>query len=216
MENQFDTVIFDLDGTLVDTLSDLHEAINGALKRLALPPVSLAQAKKAVGPGKEEFLKTILQDDGSSKGTLFLETFREFYWDNCLNRSALFPGIARVLEGLSPRILAVATNKPNRFTEKILTGLHVRPFFSVVLGPDDVTYAKPHPEMIRKVLDLTSGDPARTIFIGDTKDDMQAARGAGVRFCSAFYGYGHFSPDDLLHADCGVQSPAELLSFFIN
>jgi len=205
------TLIFDLDGTLADTLSDLHNAINEALRQIDRPEVSRQYTQKAVGPGKAAFLKAVLPEGDDNIEVQFLECFRKIYWDNCLKETSLYPGIDRVLNRFSDRKLAVATNKPRHFSEKILSGLGVLSFFQLIVGPDDVTHAKPHPEMLFKILNNTDSQPSSTLFIGDTVEDMKAGKSAGLKFCRAPYGYGSRFHLEEIQPECSIFRPVDLM-----
>jgi len=216
MNHRFETIIFDLDGTLADTAPDVMVAINHALNKMKARPVSLDQVKRAIGPGKEEFIQTVLPDARKSEKEKFLASFRAFYWDHCLSQTALYPQMEEVLNKLQGRALAVASNKPRFFTEKILKGLGVLDLFHGVVGPEDVTHAKPHPEMIVALLKRLEKKPSRTLLVGDTDKDMLAGRGAGVRLCAVRYGYGR--SEDLIpqRPDFLIDYPGELLDIIDN
>jgi len=214
MGNRFDTIIFDLDGTLADTAPDVLAGVNRALDKMGARPITLDQVKRAIGPGKEEFIRMVFPDTGKHDVKTFLTTFREIYWDHCLDQTKLFVGMDRVLEKLKDRTLGVASNKPRSFTEKILEGLGIRNLFDEVVGPEDVTHTKPHPEMIVRILERVGGKPSRTLFVGDTDKDMLAGRGAGVRVCGVRYGYGILEEIELQRPDFLVDLPLELLEIF--
>ena len=175
------------------------------------PEVSRKVLQKAVGPGRETFLQTVLPNGDEEAENRFITSFREIYWDNCLNETTLYPGMERVLGRFSDRMLAVATNKPRAFTEKILNGLGIYRFFTTVVGPDDVTHAKPNPEMLLKILEETGCHAASALFVGDTVEDMKAGHSAGVTFCRAAYGYGDFFHLEKTKPDCILSKPADLL-----
>ena len=216
MNNRFETVIFDLDGTLVDTVTDVTRGVNHALERMGFPSRSVEQVKKAVGPGKEEFIRNIFPDEDDPDMDTFLSLFRDFYWEHCLDETVLYSGMKDVLTQLRELNLAVASNKPNRFTIKILEGLGVREWFTVILGPEDVLHAKPHPEMIIKLIERVEGKPSQTLLVGDTDMDIRAGRGAGIGVCGVRYGYGQIDDMERLSPDFFIDSPEELLSILDN
>lgn len=216
MSSRFETIIFDLDGTLVDTVTDVTKGVNRALDKMGFAPISVEQVKKAIGPGREEFIKAIFPGEENPDVKKFLTIFREYYWDQCLERTVLFDGMEQVLSQLDDRTLAVASNKPKAFTEKILLGLGVRERFKAVVGPEDVTHAKPHPEMIIKTLDVVGGKPSRTLLVGDTDKDILAGRGAGVGVCGVRYGYGIVEDIEYLNPDFLIDVPLELLDILKN
>ena len=216
MKKKYDTVIFDLDGTLADTLQDLTEGMNYALEKMGYQTVSKEQAKQAVGPGKEEFVRALFPGEENPDTETFVSFFRERHWDCCLNQTRLYPGMESVLEKLKDLNLTVASNKPIRFVEKILIGLDVRSEFDFTIGADEVAQAKPHPEMILRTLKEMKSSPERTLFIGDTANDMQAGRSAGVGLCGVRYGYGDQSRVMDSNPDFHIEKPLELLGILCN
>ena len=216
MAREFNTIIFDLDGTLADTIHDVASGVNEALLRMDFPSISLEQVKKAVGPGKDEFIRMIFPNVENPDTKSFLSIFREIYWDHCLDQTSLFEGMDDVLTLLRGRKLGVASNKPKAFSEKILKGLGVRNLFEEVMGPEDVIHAKPHPEMIFKFIERVGGKPAKTLLIGDTDKDMLAGRGAGVGVCGVRYGYGRIEDIERQNPDFMIESPAEILEILEN
>jgi len=216
MKHTFRTLIFDFDGTLVDTLPDIFAALNTALRQMARPELSLEETAKLVGPGREAFIHSVIPDGDEDSVTRFLDMFRDAYWANCLETTRVFPGMASVLEHFSDRILAVATNKPLNFIEKIMRGVGIHEYFHTIIGPEHVKKVKPDPEMLLKVLEETSSAPEASLFIGDTVEDMQASRRAGITFCRAAYGYGnHFDLADS-KPDYLLKRPADLIAIGAN
>lgn len=216
MNHHFQTLIFDLDGTLIDSASDVVDSVHFALREMGAPLVRYEEIKKAIGPGRDTFFKTIFPDGGKKASNRFITIFRDYYWEHCLDQTVLYPGIAQVLSSIKNQKLAVASNKPRMFIEKILVGLGIWDRFHYVVGPEDVKAAKPDPEMIEKILKLCDGLPEETLLIGDTDKDMMAGQAAGVRVCGVRYGYG--DPDDLesQQPDIMVDRPEELLSVIGN
>ena len=216
MKREFHTIVFDLDGTLADTLPDVASGVNKALEQMGHSPLSIQQVKKAVGPGKDEFIRAIFPGVENPEGKTFLSLFRGIYWEHCLDETQLFPGMEEVLNRLENRKLGVASNKPRAYTEKILEGLGVRFCFDEVLGPEDVVHAKPHPEMIIKLVERVEGKPSQTLLVGDTDMDIRAGRGAGIGVCGVRYGYGRVVDMERLSPDFFIDSPEELLSILDN
>ena len=216
MSRTYDIIIFDLDGTLADTAPDVAFGVNQALHIMGFEPLKLEQVKKAVGPGREEFIRNIFPGVENPDTETFLTIFREIYWEHCLEKTVLFHGMEEVLTGLEALSLNVATNKPKVFTEKILKGLGVRDRFDEVVGPEDVNHAKPDPEMIIKIVEDVGGEPTGTLLIGDTDRDILAGQRGGVGVCGARYGYGCNEDMESLHPDFFVDHPAEILEIIEN
>lgn len=212
-------IIFDLDGTLVDTIQDVTSSINYALKVMGFPAKTLAEVQQAIGPGKDHFLKYIFPDgeDTEVDGELFLDLFRKHYWDHCVDATKPFDGMSKVIHALENDFnLHVASNKPRPFIERILEGLHIKDKFKVIVGPEDVTAAKPHPEMIIQVLNRAGAKPNDTLFVGDTDNDMKAGRGAGVHLCAVKFGYGALDVLESYNPEYFIEKPEEILEIAMN
>jgi 2-phosphoglycolate phosphatase len=216
MKRLFDTLIFDLDGTLIDSAPDVHFSVNCALKEMAAPLISRDEIKRAIGPGQDGFLKVIFPEVQKPDIHQFISIFRKYYWDHCLDQTALFPGIQTLLSTLSDTQFAIASNKPKAFIERITTGLNVLDRFGCVVGPEDVEHVKPDPEMVVKVLELCKCKPDRALLIGDTDRDIMAGRAAGVRVCGVKYGYGDIHEIELQKPDFLIDHAEELLDIVGN
>ena len=186
------------------------------MKKMGHSPISEENARMVVGPGKDAFIAAVFKDLPNPDEKTFLRTFRDHYWDHCLDHTRLFQGMEEVLDQSDSLSFAVATNKPVRFTERILGGLGIRDRFDIVLGPDDVTHAKPHPEMVVKILESSGAKPYSTLFVGDTDKDMLAGRGAGVGTCGGRWGYGDAAAMETIKPDFVIDNPAELLKIINN
>ena len=210
MSRRFDTLIFDLDGTLADTFPDVVTAVNVGRAAMDRPPVPGAEVRKAIGPGKQVFLDTLMPDASEAEQRAFLDAFRAYYEVHCLDSTRLYPGMEAVLEAAQGLSLAVATNKPGPTARLILDGLGVLDRFQRLLGPGDVTHPKPHPELVVRALMELGSEPETALFIGDTVLDMQAGQAAGVAVGAALWGYGH--PEELRthRPDFLLENPADI------
>lgn len=183
-------ILFDLDGTLVDTVHDVHPAINKALLQMQLPLLPLQQAKKAIGPGADSFINIILGQVNAHRLEEFLAIFRPIYYEMCTEKSKPFPGIVELLKKLKPDYyLGVATNKGMRTTTKVLEALALRPFFDLVVGPDLVEHGKPAPDMLLFAMNHFAVEPHQVLFIGDTDNDVLAAKAAKICSVAVTWGY---------------------------
>jgi len=212
----FKKIIFDLDGTLVNTYPDVSACINRALVKMGRRPLTEAEARLAIGPGKEAFLKAVLGDQAASEEQHFLKIFREFYHIHCLDTTTVFPGIEALLQKLQGVTLLVATNKPGPAARRILKGLNIIDYFERVIGPEDVVHAKPHPEMIEFAVQHSPTPKEATLFIGDTDLDIKAGNAAGVMTCAALYGYGNQAAVLNENPDYFVHSPLEINELKVN
>jgi len=216
MSNNFKTLIFDFDGTLVDTASDVITSINFALDKIGLNIISKVQVKKCIGPGKDEFLEAILGKDFEKYEEEFIVLFREYYWNHCLDTTTLYSGIDDILRKCKNKNISVASNKPRCFIEKILEGLSALDFFDVIIGAEDVLQVKPHPEMVEKIIEQTGSLRKDILIVGDTDNDIIAGHKAGVSTCGVSYGYGNKSLIEKHRPHFMIDKPLDLLNVLNN
>lgn len=177
--SQIDVVIFDLDGTLIDSSQDIAEGVNVALQTIGLPTRTVEDIKLFIGNGTKALIRKIL----SNRMDLFepaFQTFTNYYQAHLLDHTRLYPGAKDALEKLSEKKLAVLSNKRQRFCDPIIDGLKLRDRFGMVLGGDALAHSKPHPEPIFHILDRFQGRPERTLMVGDSSIDVLAGKAAGT------------------------------------
>ncbi len=212
---RFDGVVFDLDGTLVETAPDLCRALNHALAAAGRPPLPLDDVRLMVGEGARTLVQRGLAAAGDEPAEDEIESAVEAllatYWDHVADESAPFPGVVEVLEAFASAgtKMAVCTNKPIRLTEKLLRELDLRRWFDAVLGGDSLPVRKPHARHLLAALDLIGVSPGRAVMIGDSVNDVKLARNAGVPVVVVSFGYTVIPPRDL-GADAVIDSFAEL------
>ena len=184
-------VVFDLDGTLADTKSDLALSVNAMREHMGLDPLPLEAVTSYVGHGVTVLVKHALGDKAADqeveKGLTF---FLGYYAHHLLDNTTAYPGVREALEGLGNRKLAILTNKPTRFSREIVTGLGLAPFFFQIYGGDSFPVKKPDPMGIRTLMNLVSVSADKTLMVGDSDTDVFTGRNAGVRTCGVTYGFG--------------------------
>lgn len=194
-------LVFDLDGTLVDSIPDLHAAIVPMLRELGGKPLGVEEVRGLVGDGTRVLVRRCLVAAGFSEDLLpeALPRFLAHYEKAPVERTRPYPGVKDTLVVLAGRgyRLGVCTNKPQRATEVILKGLGLDHFFASVIGGDKLPVRKPDPAHLRAVLEELGAAPADAVMIGDHVNDLAAARGAGSASILARYGYGTEFPDEL-------------------
>ena len=201
-------VILDLDGTLLDTAPDSASAANRMLAELGLAAVSEDRVRDFIGRGVANLVLRLLEESGTGGHERALQRFEVAYLEGVADRSRPYPG---VLEGLATfaaaRVpLACVTNKPSRFTEPLLAATGLRPYFGAVLSGDQVARKKPEPDALVAAAGAL-GVPVRSAWvIGDSANDVLAARAAGCPVAVVPYGYREGLAVDALGADAVLPS----------
>lgn len=203
-------VVFDLDGTLVDSKQDLADAVNRLLASCGAPPLPEARIARMVGDGAATLVARAFATSGIDPPGDALPRFLSFYDECLLDHTRPYAGIEMVLEQLSRRLpLAVLTNKPDRATRRVLDGLGLSPFFAPerVIGGDGPFPRKPDPTALRALASRVGAETVRTVLVGDSAVDWRTARAAGAIACVASYGFGFETfPADELEAGTWVIS----------
>jgi len=191
-------VIFDLDGTLVDSGADIAAAANHVRIAAGLPPLAPAVALGYVGDGVQLLLERVLAHDPTTglatrpvapaELAAGLARFADHYAEHLLDRTSLYPGVAELLAALAGRPLFVATNKPRRFTLAILAGLGVDHRFRRIVAGDDIVARKPDPAHLKACLAGTGLVTTAATVVGDSPNDVRAARGCGARAVAVSWG----------------------------
>jgi phosphoglycolate phosphatase len=184
-------VVFDLDGTLVDSSEDLARAVNAALERVApgAPPLPVGVVRRFIGNGAGTLVARSLAAVGVRRPPEeVLPIFLACYGERLLDTTRLYPGVAEALEALSRRRLAVLTNKPGDLSRRLLEGLGVAHHFQGIYGGGDVPARKPDPAGLLKVLGEASAAREEALMVGDSAVDVLTGRSAGVRTAGVSYG----------------------------
>jgi phosphoglycolate phosphatase len=201
----FDLVMFDLDGTLVQTAPEIADAVNDLLRAHSLPEVAEDLIATWIGHGTRELMTQayahaaqISVDTVRRTGTMdrLMPRFTEFYEQRCGTRSRLYPQVLDTLRALRQAEvrMAVVTNKEQRFTSTVLMAHQIRPFFDMVIAGDTLASKKPDPLPVRYCLDALKVPAARALFVGDSQIDVDTARAAGVQVWAVPYGYNLGNP----------------------
>ncbi len=202
-------LIFDLDGTLVNTIEDITASVNFALTRLGRKPLPLDRVRRYVGDGVTLLMSRALGDRQElledARGIFTVHHSR-----NLAVRSRLYPGVRETLEHFRSIPLAVVTNKPSDLSEPLLGTLGIRGFFRMVVGADAGLPLKPAPDALLRILRDLAAPPERAAVVGDGTTDIGAGRAAGVTTCAVTYGFRSeeelraAGPDHLLASFAGL------------
>jgi phosphoglycolate phosphatase len=173
-------VIFDLDGTLVNAYPAIIQSFNYTMHKLGYPLQQDLAIRKAVGWGDKNLLQPFVKSKDLAKA---LRVYRQHHMISLAKESRLLPGAKRVLQYLKTQgyKLAVASNRPARFSRILLRQLKLKQYFNYMLCGDQLKYGKPHPEILHKIMRKFSLMAADTLYVGDMALDAEASRRAGVR-----------------------------------
>ena len=202
-------LLFDLDGTLVDSVPDLTISLNLLRAELGCLPLPEEQVTHMVGDGVSTLVQRALGDD--LYHPTHTDRFMQFYSEHLLDHTRCYPGIEELLARHPADKMAIVTNKPYQLTLKLLEGLNLINNFKIIVGGDSYAEKKPHPLPVIKALAGLSADPKQAVMIGDHHTDLYAGRGAGAATCFCAYGMGH---SDGLTTDFYAEHPTDLLQLF--
>ena len=183
------TIVFDLDGTLVDTAPDLISTLNLVLSREGLPPVGYNHARRMIGGGSRRMIERALIAEGHSvPGTELDRIFRGFinhYSAHLADRSRPFPHLETMLKRLTAKglRLAVCTNKLERLAVRLLDAVKLSNYFAAICGQDTFGMQKPDPQMLRLTIRRAGGELHRAVMVGDSRTDVRTARRRVLRMC---------------------------------
>ena len=210
-------VLIDVDGTLVDSVPDLAWCIDAMLGQLDIPARGEAAVRRWVGNGIERLVKRALvnADDGESDESLTnraLSIFKSLYALNTSKRSQLYPGVLQGLDYLQSRgyRMGCVTNKAAEFTHPLLHDLGLTKYFEETVCGDDTPKLKPDPLPLLVAAQNMRVDPLRALMIGDSSNDVQAARAAGFQIICTSYGYNHGEDIRRYGPDAVIDSMVEL------
>ena len=203
------TLVFDLDGTLVDTAPDLIDTLNVVFAREGMPAVPYEAARNLIGGGARAMIVRGIEAEGRTVPPDTLDRmfadFLKYYSAHIADRSRPFPGLVDALDALAAHghRLAVCTNKLENLSLLLLKALDLAPRFAAICGQDTFGVQKPDPEILRRTIAVAGGDPRHAIMIGDSQTDILTARAAGIPVIAVDFGYSErpvseFGPDRVI------------------
>ena len=173
-------IVYDLDGTLVDTRRDISEAANHMRARMNLPSLPEKEICGYVGLGLQRLVEGCLNTMNPAKVEEGTRIYRAFYTEHLLDNTALYPGVREVLEHFRPRRQAVITNKPDPYSRRILEALGVAGFFTEIVAGNSGWPKKPDPASLLDLMRREGAEPGGTVFVGDSPIDVETGAKAGV------------------------------------
>jgi phosphoglycolate phosphatase len=218
------TIIFDLDGTLVDTAPDLVETLNVVLGREGLPAIPYEEARRLVGGGARRMIERGVASDGAARPAADIDRlfndFIAYYAGHVADHSRVFPGVAEALDTLAARgcRLAVCTNKLEWLSVRLLNALGLADRFVAICGQDTFAVQKPHPDALHGTLRRAGGTLQGAVMVGDSHTDIATAQAAGIPIIAVDFGYteipvSQLAPDRIIsHFNALPDSIADVLA----
>ena len=209
-------VLFDLDGTLLDTAPNMIAALNVLRREHNLPELPATQLRSSVSHGSARLVRVGFPEIAAERLAPLQARFLDIYRADLSSSTALFPGMEQVLDVLDERRVAVGvvTNKPGWLTDPLMSQLGLTSRFACIVSGDTVAERKPHPLPLQHAAKLAGTAPASCVYVGDAQRDIQAARAAGMHALIARYGYiGAEDTPDQWGGDADLWQPAQLLEW---
>jgi phosphoglycolate phosphatase len=209
-----DLMIFDLDGTLIESKWDIAQSVNFTLTELGLPERPIEEIFGFVGDGVKRLLRLAVGEGNQTRFEEALKVFRGHYLEHCLDRTSFYPGIEPMLQHFSHKDKAIATNKSIEYTRVILNGLGPQ-HFRYMVGGDNGFGLKPEPGMLLHIMEQVGAPKERTVLVGDSTNDINGGHNAGIRVCAVGYGMGNRAKMEACQPDWFIEQPEQLMEIFI-
>jgi len=214
-------IMFDLDGTLIDSVPDLALAVDRTLLSFNLPVAGKARVREWVGNGAAKLVECALRFSLSSEAADALQAkalvifFQEYRGCNA-EKTVLYPTVSETLKMLKSYgvTMAIVTNKPKEFVGPILSALDIAHYFDFVLGGDELDNKKPHPQPLLYCMSEMGFEAKQSLMVGDSRNDVESARHADVLVAAVNYGYNHGRPIEDEQPDYVMANLVELISIF--
>ncbi|MDR1104609.1 MAG: HAD-IA family hydrolase [Endomicrobium sp.] len=210
----FDFLIYDLDGTLVDSLGDIASSVNSVRVDNGLEHLSLEHIRSYLGSGVNALISKAIPDN-SEKVKQNVDGFKPYYKRRMLDTTVMFSGVKEMLESLKDKKKAILTNKNEVYAKEIVEKLGIADYFVEVWGGDTLAVRKPDPKTILELVKTTKSKLSKTVMIGDNANDFLVAKAAGVRIIAVAYGYCDLDQIKAYGPDYIVKTPQEIASIVL-
>ena len=213
---KFDFLIFDLDGTLVDSQKDLASALNLTRKDYGLKPLSVDEVRSYVGNGLKVLVQKAIPEIDESLVLAAVDKLNDHYAHCYLDETVPYRGICEMLDTLKNAKKAILTNKPERFSKGIVKKMNWDEHFLEIYGGDSLGgIRKPDPKILFEVMKKLGAEPARTIMIGDGINDVKVAKAGGVASLAVFYGFSERAAVESFNADWTAETPCDIVKIIL-
>ena len=202
----FDAYIFDLDGTLANTRTDLAEGVNYALVQCGFAPLSREEVISYVGDGLSRLLERVLKENAAEWTERIRFHFDVHYREHLADHSELYPQTVAMLEAHNGKKLAVLSNKPHQYTVPLVEKLGIAPYFEVILGAGDAVPHKPDPAGLLQILEKLAVPPHRALMMGDSPNDVLVGQAVGAATGAITFGFRAAAELTALHPDFVLDS----------
>ena len=202
-------IIFDLDGTLVNSSADITNALNYAIEPYGFEQLTVERTTSLVGEGVTRLIEKLVGQEAADLKDVVLKRFLNYYSEHLTDFTVPYPGVRETLEMLGHYRKAVISNKREDLSKHLLEKLELSGYFDIIWGSDSVSEKKPSPAPVLKMLKELSCGPDEAVMVGDSNYDIEAGRAAGVRTVAVSYGYRHINL--LKDADFIIDNMKELI-----
>jgi phosphoglycolate phosphatase len=214
VKRKISLIVYDFDGTLVDTLFDIADAVNLSLSELGLRTLSRDTICKYVGKGVERLMEQSIKGTDCADLPLAVKLFRKHYSENLMNHTRFYPFGREILDHFCNKKQAICSNKPEDFVRRILVSLESQNLFDAIIGGDSLKSKKPDPEGLLHLLDHFQCPPEQAVLIGDSPVDIETGKRAGVYTCVVNFGFGDPKEISMTEPDCSIDHLSELKNLF--
>ncbi len=181
-------IVYDLDGTLVDTLDDITASANYMLREFGAETIDRDVVRRYVGRGLQTLVQRCLGAQDEARVAEGMRVYRRYYSQHMLDKSSVYPNVREALTHFQSRVQAVITNKPDPYATQMLQALELAPYFSQIIAGDGAYPKKPHPASLQALMENAEASPDQTLFIGDSCVDIETGRAAGVLTVAVSHG----------------------------
>ena len=212
----YEFIIFDLDGTLIDSQEDIASAVNCVRQELNFTPLSIEEVRACIGSGIKSLIERVVPDKSKKVCEDAIEKFKFHYGKRLTDTTKPYDGTLEMLEALKGVKKAVLSNKTETFSKEILKRLGLLKYFTAVWGGDTLDVKKPDPQTILSLIKNVQADKSKTLMIGDSANDFKAAAAAGIKCAAVLYGYSTLGQISEFKPDYLIKTPFELIKTIEN